>query len=94
MNAHESFSISIYEEETQRAEREISAFLGAVAEMYGPEQARLSEQDWLDESESMDSLPLYTGRIWRAVTIAASARLASDWTATRPAREAFRSTQN
>jgi hypothetical protein len=54
----------------------MSSFIAAVTELYGPEQARLSEKDWLDESELMDSLPLSTHRQWRAVTIAASVRLA------------------
>ena len=76
MNEHESFSDSIYEEQTQLAERELSSFIAAVTELYGPEQARLSEQDWLDESDLMDEPPFSTERTWRAVTIAASARLA------------------
>jgi hypothetical protein len=76
MNEHESFSDSIYEEQTHLAERELSSFIAAVTELYGPEQARLSEKDWLDESELMDSPPVSTSREWRAVTIAASARLA------------------
>jgi hypothetical protein len=77
MGEHEPFSDLIYEEQTQLAERELSSFVAAVTEMYGPEQARLSEKDWLDESESMDSPPISTERNWRAVTIAASARLAN-----------------
>jgi len=76
MNEYEVLSSSIYEEETHTAERELAAFLGAVTELYGPDQALLSCQDWLDESALMDSPPLYIGRNWRAVTIAASARLA------------------
>jgi len=54
MDEHESFSNSIYEEQTYLAERELSSFIAAVTELYGPEQARLSEKDWLDESELMD----------------------------------------
>ena len=76
MNEHESFSDSIYEEQTHMAELELSSFIAAVTELYGPEQARLSEKDWLDESELMDSPPVSMRREWRAVTIAASARLA------------------
>lgn len=76
MDTHESFSSSVYEEQMHLAERELSAFLGAVTELFGAEQARLSEKDWLDEAELMDSPPLSTGRNWRSVTIAASARLA------------------
>jgi hypothetical protein len=77
MNEHESFSNSIYDEQTQLAERELSAFIAAVTKSYGPEQARLSAEDWLDESDLMDSPPRSEARDWRAVTIAASARLAS-----------------
>jgi hypothetical protein len=77
MNEHESFSNSIYEDQTHEAERELSAFTKAVTELFGPEQARASTQDWLQESELMDSPPRSTARGWRAVTIAASARLAS-----------------
>lgn len=75
IDTNEPFSDSIYQEQTQLAERELAAFLGAVTELFGPEQARLSEKDWLDEAELMDSPPLSTVRDWRAVTIAASARL-------------------
>jgi hypothetical protein len=48
MDEHESFSNSIYEEQTYLAERELSSFIAGVTELYGPEQARLSEKDWLD----------------------------------------------
>jgi hypothetical protein len=40
------------------AERELSAFLAAVKELFGPEQASISQKDWLDEAELNDSLPL------------------------------------
>jgi hypothetical protein len=45
MNEHEPFSNSIYEEQTYLAERELSSFIAAVTELYGPELARLSEKD-------------------------------------------------
>ena len=45
---------------------------------FGPEQARESERDWLDEADSMDAPPLSTVRNWRAVSIAAAYRLAAD----------------
>ena len=76
MDEHKSLSGSIYEEQTYLAERELSSFIAAVTELYGPEQAMLSRKDWLDELELMDSLPLSMNQQWRAVTIAASARLA------------------
>ncbi len=59
------------------AEREFSAFISAVKELLGPEQAELSAVDWLDESELMGSQRGFTSRDWREVTIAASARLAN-----------------
>lgn len=77
MNEIETFSTSAYEDDTHQAERELSAFIHAVEELYGPEEAQLSTVDWLDEAESIDMPPVSTGRNWRAVTIAASARLAS-----------------
>jgi hypothetical protein len=58
------------------AERELGAFISAVAELYGSEQANLAAEDWLDELESMDTLPGSKDREWRLTTIAASARLA------------------
>lgn len=72
-----SFSGSTCEDQLYMAERELTAFMRAVTELFGSEQARLSAEDWLDESESMDSLPRSTTRDWRAVTVAAAARLAN-----------------
>jgi hypothetical protein len=77
MNTKESLSNSICDKQTQMAEREFSAFISAVKELLGPEQAQLSAVDWLDELELMDSQPGSTSRHWRAVTIAAAARLAN-----------------
>jgi len=71
------FSDSIREEQTHLAGRELSCFVAAVKASYGLEQARLSAGDWLEESELMDSPPRSEARNWSAVTIAASARLAS-----------------
>ena len=75
MNSDEFDALS-YEDQTHLAERELAAFIGAVNELFGPEEALLSADSWLDDSESMDSPPRSTGRDWRAVTVAASARLA------------------
>jgi hypothetical protein len=77
MNTKESFSDSICEEQMQIAEGEFAAFISAVKELLGSDQAQLSATDWLDELELMDSQPGSTNRHWRAVTIAASARLAN-----------------
>jgi hypothetical protein len=82
MNEADSFSDAIYEEQTHLAERELSAFLRAVTKSYGPEQAGLAAEDWLEESDLMDSPPRSEERNWRAVTIAASARLANRVNAT------------
>jgi len=76
MSYDESFSDPFYIDETHLAERELSAFIAAVTDLFGPEQARASAEDWLEESELMDSPPQSTARDWRAVSIAASARLA------------------
>jgi hypothetical protein len=86
MDKKESFCNSTCEEQIRMAERELSAFIRAVTELFGPEQARLSTEDWLDESDVMDSLPRTSSRDWRAVTIAASARLANRGTLARDHR--------
>src|SRR5579885_2244868 len=75
MNDDESFSTSRYEEQVHLAERELWSFIRSVMELFGPEQAQVSTQDWLEEAERMD-IPLRATRDWRAVTIAASAQLA------------------
>jgi len=85
MDKEESFGNSTCEDQVNMAERELSAFMLAVTELFGPEQARLSAEDWLDESEQMDSPQRATSRDWRAVTVAASVRLATGGT---PARDA------
>jgi len=77
MNSCEQFCISTYAAEMDDAEHELFAFIGAVTQLFGPEAAKLSAQDWLDESELMDSPPRSTSRDWRAVTVSASARLAN-----------------
>jgi hypothetical protein len=59
------------------AERELGAFISAVTELFGSEQARLAAEDWLDELVLMEALPGLTSRDWRLITIAASARLAN-----------------
>lgn len=76
MNGRESFSNSVYEEQTHLAERELSSFIAAVTELFGPDEAKHAAEGWLDESDLMDSPPRSEARDWRSVTIAASARLA------------------
>jgi plasmid stabilization system protein ParE len=66
---------SICAEPMIRAERELSAFFSAVAELFGPEQAALAAKDWLQQLEVMTDLPT-SNRDWRLMSIEASARLA------------------
>jgi len=77
MNERDTFSDLIYEEQTHLAERELASFVAAVTESYGSAQARFAAEDWLEESDLMDSPPRSEARDWRSVTIAASARLAT-----------------
>ena len=86
MNRKESFDHSTCEDQIKMAEHELAAFLYAVTELFGPEQAMLSAEDWLDESERMDRPHRATSRDWRAVTVAASARLVSRGTGARDHR--------
>jgi hypothetical protein len=92
MDKEESFCNSTCEDQVDMAERELSAFISAVTELFGPEPARLSTEDLLDESELMDSGPRATSRDWRAVTVAASARLANRGTRVRDHRTLAAST--
>ena len=77
MTHSESFSNPLYTEQMNLAERELSAFIAAVAELFGADQARMSVEDWLDESGFMDVSARSTHKDWRAVTIAAAVRLAN-----------------
>jgi hypothetical protein len=92
MNKEKSFCNSTCEDQIKMAERELSAFIGAVTELFGPKQARLSREDWLDESELKGSPPRATSRDWRAVTVAASTRLANRVTGVRDRRTRASST--
>jgi hypothetical protein len=92
MDKEESFRNSTCEDQINMAERELLAFIRAVTELFGPEQVRLSTEDWLDESELMDSPPRATSRDWRAVTVAASARLANRGALARDHRTLAKST--
>jgi len=92
MDKEKSFSNSTCEGHIKMAERELSAFVRAVTELFGPEQARLSTEEWLDELELKDTLPRATSRDWRAVTVAASARLANRVTGARDRRTPASST--
>jgi hypothetical protein len=58
------------------AERELSAFFNAVTQLFGPKQAELSAEDWLQELIEIDGLPAST-REWRLITTKVLTRLAS-----------------
>ena len=77
MNSEKEFCNSTYADQVHIAERELFSFIRAVTQQFGPGEAELSTEDWLDEAELMDGPPVSTGRNWRAVTIAASAKLAT-----------------
>jgi hypothetical protein len=83
MNEETLFRNSTCEDRIKMAGRELSSFIRAVTELFGPEQARLSAEDWLDESERMDGPHRTACRDWRAVTVAASARLVNRGTGAR-----------
>jgi len=58
------------------ADHELGAFFGAVAELFGSEQAELSAEDWLGEVLATETLPSATCD-WRLITFSAATRLAS-----------------
>jgi hypothetical protein len=76
VNPEDEFDNTAYADDMHEEDSELSAFVSAVKEMFGFNQARLAARDWLEESELMDSPPRSISRDWRAVTIAASARVA------------------
>jgi hypothetical protein len=57
------------------AERELSAFVTAVRQLFGPEQARQAANNWMEELEQTDWTCEAQPIDWRSVTIAAAARL-------------------
>jgi hypothetical protein len=77
MTQSESFSNSSYTDQMHLAERELSAFEAAVAELFGADEARVSVEDWLDEVELVYASPRSKHQDWRTITIAASVRLAN-----------------
>ena len=56
--------------------RDLVGFVSAVTDLFGAGQTRFLADIWLDEVASMDILPEPTSTEWRAVTLAAWARLA------------------
>lgn len=72
-----TISSSVYEDESHLEENELSRFILAVKQHFGPEQAPSAAEDWLTEADLIDAPPFSTQRDWQSVTIAASARLSS-----------------
>jgi hypothetical protein len=58
------------------AEREWSAFITTVNNLFGAEQARQAGKDWIVELEQTDFPSAAPVIHWRRVTIAAASRLA------------------
>ncbi len=58
------------------AEQELAAFFRVVTELFGPQQAEQSAEDWLDELLAINVLPA-SAREWRLLTVKIAARLAS-----------------
>lgn len=56
------------------AERELGAFLAAVAELFGEDRARRAAEDWLYELELQETFLVNLS--WRPITVAAAIRLA------------------
>ena len=57
------------------AERELSAFVTAVNQLFGAEQGRKAANNWVEELERTDWPSGASVIDWRKVTIAAAARL-------------------
>jgi hypothetical protein len=72
VNKQESFQSPACSELVKMTERELGAFISAVAELYGTEQAGLSAIDWLDQFESIKNLHGSASHDWRLVTVRAA----------------------
>ena len=74
-------SISVIDQEgsmaqlLSSAERELSAFVAAVNQVFGAEQGRKAAKNWTEELVRMDWPSEASVIDWRKVTIAAAARL-------------------
>ena len=62
------------------AERELAAFFSAVTELFGPELAEVSVEEWLEELAATNSLPS-SAREWRRITLDICKRLAPRFSA-------------
>ena len=61
---------------SEQAEKEPAAFAAAATELFGPEEARQSIEDWMEELALVNWAHGEPTADWRPVTISASARLA------------------
>ena len=57
------------------AEKELAAFTLAVSELLGPEQARQTIEDWIEQLQLMDWATEGVMPHWRGLTMAAASRL-------------------
>ncbi len=71
------------------AEKELSAFIRAVDQLFGAEQARQSALDWIEELGCIDWPSGESIPDWRRATVGASARLGALFSEER--RVGFRS---
>lgn len=71
----------------KKAEQEFGAFVVAVTQLFGSEEARVSAEDWLRELETARLNPA-SSREWRRITVNASARLANRVNANKRVRVA------
>lgn len=60
-----------------KAERELGAFMSAVAELYGPSQAWAAAEDWIYVFESASEPFGFTHGNFRQITVIAASRLAT-----------------
>ena len=58
------------------AEKELSAFVAAVHQLFGAEQAQKAAANWMEELERMDWSSEASVVDWRGLTIATAARIA------------------
>jgi uncharacterized protein YhjY with autotransporter beta-barrel domain len=58
----------------------LSAFLAAVTELFGADQARHAAEDWLEQLELQKTHPVDLN--WRPITVGAAIRLAQRLNAT------------
>jgi hypothetical protein len=82
VNNQRSLQTSSCTELMTMAERELAAFLGAVTELYGANEAAMSADVWLCELHGSDTLPR-SAHGWRKITATALALIASRLTATK-----------